>query len=60
MLDSGSSSFRAWLVYRGVKLGGKATWADHDPAEVSDDLQAMLEVTERWERADRAVSRFGI
>ena len=58
MLDSGASKFRAWLVYRGVQLGGKATWADHDPAEVSDDLQAMLEATERWYRADKAPANY--
>lgn len=52
MLDSGSGAFRAWIVYRGVQLGGRATWAAHDPAEVSDDLILMEQAVARWERAD--------
>ncbi len=56
MLDSGSSAFRAWLVYRGVQLGCKATWKDHDPAEVSDDLVLMEQAIARWEWSDRVRS----
>lgn len=55
MLDSGSSKWRAWWIYRGVQLGGKATWADHDPAEVTDDLIMMTEAYDRWMASDRKV-----
>ncbi len=56
MLDSGSSAFRAWLVYRGVQIGCKATWKDHDPAEVSEDLVLMEQAIARWEWSDRVRS----
>ena len=58
MLDSGSGAFRAWVVYQGVQLGGKATWATHDPAEVSDDLILMTEAIERWEKYDKAPANY--
>lgn len=49
-LDSGASKLRAKIIYAGVRVGGGATWKDHDPEEVSDDLQMMAEAVERWER----------
>ena len=56
-MDSGASRFRAGILYSGVRAGGWTTFKDHDPAEVSDDLQMMAEATDRWERADRIVPR---
>lgn len=47
-VDSGCGKFRAGIIYRGVRVGGGATWRKHDPADVSDDLQALVEATERW------------
>lgn len=58
MLDSGASSFRAWLVYRGVQIGGAATWKDHVPSEVTSDLILMAEAMERWERLDKPSSTY--
>lgn len=52
-IDSGCSPFKAWIIYQGVELGGAATWKDHDPAEVSEDLVLMAQAIERWEKADR-------
>lgn len=57
MLDSGCGAFRAWIVYQGVQLGCKATWADHDPAEVTDDLILMEQALARWERLDRSTHK---
>lgn len=48
--DSGAGGFRARTIYAGVRVGGGATWSSHDPVDVSDDLQAMIEATERWQQ----------
>jgi hypothetical protein len=56
MLDSGSGAFRAWLVYRGVQIGCRATWDAHEPEEVTDDLIEMQQALERWERANYSVN----
>lgn len=53
--DSGASRIRALTLYTGVRAGGSFVWNDNDPAEVSDDLQAMVEATERWQNANIAV-----
>lgn len=58
MLDSGCGSVRAWWVYRGVQIGCKATWKDHVPSEVTDDLILMEQATERWYRADKAPANY--
>lgn len=55
MIDSGCSKLRASIVYRGVRIGGKYTWKQHIPSEVSDDLQAMLEAYERWPEYKRLI-----
>lgn len=49
-VDSGASRGRAWVLYRGVRLGGGCTWKAHKPEDVSDDLQALVEATERWQQ----------
>lgn len=49
-VDSGASKMRTGILYSGVRVGGGATWKDHDPAEVSDDLQMLAEATDRWEK----------
>lgn len=48
MLDSGSSKWRAWVVYQGVQIGCKSTYKNHIPEEVTDDLILMSEAMERW------------
>ncbi len=48
--DSGCGRFRAGIIYKAVRLGGGFTWKDHRPEDVSDDLQALAEATERWNR----------
>lgn len=48
--DSGASVFRAGLLYSGVRAGGWAPWRSHKPEDVSDDLQSLVEATERWQR----------
>ena len=48
--DSGASVFRAGLLYSGVRAGGWVSWRSHKPEDVSDDLQALVEATERWNR----------
>lgn len=47
-VDSGASRFRANLLFSGVRVGGKGAWSDGLAEEASDDLQAMVEATERW------------
>jgi len=49
-IDSGCSKFRAGILFRGVRVGGGFTWDEHNPADVSDDLQSLCEATERWQR----------
>lgn len=46
--DSGASWCRSYTLWSGVSVGGKGAWDDTPAAEVSDDLLAMLEATERW------------
>lgn len=48
MIDSGCPKWRVNIIYLGVKLGCIYTWKTHRPAEVSDDLQLMLDATDRW------------
>lgn len=50
-IDSGASRLRAGILYSGVRAGGWCSWSGHNSVDVSDDLQALLEATERWERA---------
>lgn len=52
--DSGASQFRASILYSGVRVGGGFKWDGHNPAEMSDDLQAMVEATERWQKKNIA------
>lgn len=47
--DSGASTFRARTLYSGVRVGGLPAWNNVSAQEASDDLQAMVEATERWE-----------
>lgn len=48
--DSGASVFRAGLLYSGVRAGGWVPWRSNKPEDVSDDLQSLVEATERWQR----------
>lgn len=50
VLDSGAGRIRAGIIYSGVRAGGWASYKGHPPQEVTDDLQMMLEATERWSR----------
>lgn len=45
---SGASRIRAGVLYSGVRVGGGATWLEHNQAKVSDDLQMLAEAMERW------------
>ena len=47
--DSGASTFRARTLCSGVRVGGLPAWNNVSAQEASDDLQAMVEATERWE-----------
>lgn len=47
--DSGASTSRARTLYAGVRIGGGPAWNNVSAQEASDDLQAMVEATERWE-----------
>lgn len=47
--DSGASTFRARTLFAGVRVGGGSAWRNGSAQEASDDLQAMVEATERWE-----------
>lgn len=49
-MDSGASRLRAGTLYTGVRAGGWVSWRSHKPEVVTDDLQSLLEATERWER----------
>ena len=49
-LDSGCSSWKAWVIWKGVRLGGGLTWTDHNPGEVSDDLLSFTRAQEWWSR----------
>ena len=46
--DSGAPRWRSTLIWSGVRAGGMFAWNDYNPQEASDDLQAMVEATERW------------
>lgn len=48
MIDSGCPKWRVSIIYLGVQIGCIYTWKDHNPIEVSDDLQLMLEATEKF------------
>jgi hypothetical protein len=54
-VDGGASPARAWVLYRGVRLGGWVSWRSHNPQEVSDGLQMLLEATERWQGLDKSL-----
>ena len=47
--DSGASTFRGRTLFAGVRVGGGCAWRNGSAQEASDDLQAMVEATERWE-----------
>lgn len=50
-VDSGASFARAWILYSGVRAGGWVSWRSHKPEDVSDDLQSLVEATDRWNRS---------
>lgn len=47
-VDSGASEGKARVLLAGVRSGGWVSWCFHKPEDVSDDLQALVEATERW------------
>lgn len=55
-MDSGASRLRAGILYTGVRAGGGTAWRVHKPEVVTDDLQSLLEATERWESRERTPS----
>jgi len=55
-MDSGASRLRAGTLYTGVRAGGWTAWRSHKPEVVTDDLQSLLEATERWESRERTPS----
>lgn len=50
--DSGASQVRAGIIYSGVRAGGWWPWKQGSAEEASDDLQAMAEAKERWQRGN--------
>ena len=57
-MDSGASSVRSRIIWIGVRAGGMFAWANGSAEEASDDLQAMVEATERWNNKKTLLANF--